>query len=105
MRTDWSIRFDVCERLVNEPGLDHVYVSVQSGEVRLAGHVANRRMHANALRLVGDVPGVRAIKDELADEPDDEGDFAEEAGPKETEFGDEESAHAILSNDFEKAPP
>jgi hypothetical protein len=103
MRTDWAIRFDVCERLVRRPGLESVYVSVRGGEVRLSGHVANRRTHHDALRIASDVEGVRAIQDEL-DEGGD-GDFAEEAGPKKTEFGDERSTRAILSNDFDKAPP
>jgi len=102
MRTDWAIRFDVCERLVRRSGFENVFVSVRSGEVRLSGHVANRRTHQDALRIASDVEGVRAIQDELEVESDD---FAEEAGPKETEFGDERAARAILSNDFDKAPP
>jgi hypothetical protein len=103
MRTDWAIRFEVCERLVRRPGLENVFVSVRSGKVRLSGRVANRRTHHDALRIASDVEGVRAIQDELDEDRD--GDFAEEAGPKETEFGDERAAHAILSNDFDKAPP
>jgi hypothetical protein len=102
MRNDWAIRFDVCDQLVRAHGLEDIFVSVRDGEVRLRGRVANRRAHCAAVRIASGVDGVRAIRDELDDADDD---FAEEAGPKETEFGDEGAAHAILSNDIEKTPP
>jgi hypothetical protein len=106
MRSDWAIRFDVCDRLVHEAGCEHVYASVRSGEVRLSGHVANRRTHEAAVRIAADVSGVRAIRDDLdIDANAGQEDFAEEAGPKSTEFGDADATRAILSNDFEKAPP
>jgi osmotically-inducible protein OsmY len=103
MRNDWAIRADVCERLVKKNGFAHVLVSVRRGEVHLSGHVANRRVHKAALRIASGVEGVQAVYDEL--DEDRESDFAEEAGPKQTEFGDERSTRAIMSNDFDKLPP
>jgi hypothetical protein len=103
MRTDWAIRFEVCEKLVRRRSTERVFVSVRRGEVRLSGRVANRRARNEAVRIASDVEGVRAIRDELDEETSE--DFAEEAGPKQTEFGDERAARAILSNDFDKAPP
>ena len=103
MRSDWAIRFEVCERFVGCRGRERVLVSVSHGRVRLSGYVANRRVHDELVRIASDVEGVRAIEDEL--DEGSEPDFAEEAGPKQTEFGDERSTRAIMSNDFDKLPP
>jgi osmotically-inducible protein OsmY len=72
-RSDWTIRFEICDRLVAATGLDSagVYVSVRSGLVCLSGHVTTRRDHDAVLRIAASVDGVRGIDDHLgAEEPE-----------------------------------
>jgi hypothetical protein len=48
-------------------------------------------------------PKTPVVEPEQAN-PDDDADFAEEAGPKETEFRDAKIAKAILSDGFDLIP-
>lgn len=61
-RTDERIRSEVCERLADHPALDasDIEVTVQSGEVTLAGTVESRQ----AKRLAEDITAAcRAVRD------------------------------------------
>jgi osmotically-inducible protein OsmY len=69
MRSDWAIRFDVCDRLVQHEALDSsgVFVSVRDGRVLLVGRVASRSDHQLTLQIASAVPGVRWVDDRLED--------------------------------------
>ncbi len=69
MRSDWEIRFEICDRLVMSPDIDpeKVYVSVRDGTVRLSGLVVSRHAHDVAVRIALSVHGVRDIVDQLSD--------------------------------------
>ena len=67
MRSDWAIRFEVCDQLVRASVAyaDTVYVSVRDGLVRLSGRVSSRREHTIAVQIASHVRGVRGIDDRL----------------------------------------
>jgi osmotically-inducible protein OsmY len=69
MQGDWSIRFEVCDRLVRREdlGASNVQVSVRDGRVLLVGSVASRRDHDILLQIASSVPGVLAVDDRLVE--------------------------------------
>ena len=71
MRSDWAIRFEVCDQLVrvSQAYADNVYVSVRDGLVRLSGSVPSRREHAIAVQIASHVRGVRGIDDRIEERP------------------------------------
>lgn len=66
-RSDERIREDVCDRLTDDPYVDatHVEVSVQGGEVTLAGSVDRREDKRRAEDIAERVSGVREVNNRL----------------------------------------
>lgn len=69
MRSDWSIRFEICELVGKSPEIDpeRIHISVEDGIVRLLGHVVSRRAHTALVQLAARVRGVQAIDDQISE--------------------------------------
>lgn len=73
-RSDDRIREDVCDRLMDHPGIDasEIEVSVKQGEVTLAGLVDRRHVKRLAEEIVEDVTGVKEVFNRLRVDRDEQ---------------------------------
>lgn len=66
-RSDNRIREDICDRLTDDWRIDasEVEITVNNGEVTLAGNVHNREQKRSAEDVVESIPGVREVHNNL----------------------------------------
>lgn len=90
-RADDRIHEEVCEKLTRDPWIDasQIDVSVKDGEVKLDGHVHDRRVKHMVEDAVASVSGVREIHNRIKVERHEPGFKGELMGERRTENGRE----------------